>query len=577
MFYHTDQSFLVPFVEWMGIFIRGVWMDISLVGYIMLLSGVFMAVLFFSGKATSILFRVFTALILAAFIVIVVGDLELYRHWGFRIDSTPLFYLQTPAEATASLSAWAIALYIIVAALLFCGWFWLYRRFVEANKFVKIRWWSVPIFLFFAAVMIIPIRGGFGIAPMNPGKVYFSSNVFSNHAALNAVWNFIYGITKSSHMYKDYPQYVDEKQAESFYNSLGIGEEKADFVLTTRKPNVVVILLESFTSKLIEPLGGKSGVTPRFSELSDSGLLFKNIYASGDRSDKGMVAVLSGFPAQSTESIIKHTLKASKLPSIISSFADNNYSTTYYYGGDPDFANMRSFLLNSGIERMITQDDFPRAYRNSKWGVHDEHVFQRLLSDIDTAQGPFFKLFFTLTSHEPFEIPREPAFTISSDQDRFINSVHYTDEWLGWFFDEARNKDWYDSTLFVLIADHGHRFPGSNKVYDSEKFKIPMLWLGGALEKSGIVDSFGSQTDLASTLLSQLGMETDEFVFSRNLLAPISPQFAYYAFNDGFGFVTPSGKFIWDHVGGQPIVDNDSIKTQAFSYFRFYHNYFLGL
>ncbi len=552
-------------------------MDLSLVGYILLLSGVFMGILFFSGKATLILFRFFTALILAVFIVLVVGDLELYRHWGFRIDSTPLFYLQTPGEAMASLSLWTIMLFITISALLYWGWFWLYRRVVEKDEFTKIRWWSIPVFLFFAAVMIIPIRGGFGIAPMNPGKVYFSSNVFSNHAALNAVWNFMYGVTKSGHMYKDYPQYVEDKQAESFYKSLGIVEERADFVLSTKKPNVVVILLESFTSKLIEPLGGKPGVTPRFSELVDSGLLFKNIYASGDRSDKGMVAVLSGFPAQSTESIIKHTLKASKLPSIISSLADSNYSTTYYYGGDPDFANMKSYLLNSGIERMITQDDFPRSYRNSKWGVHDEHVFQRLLSDIDAAQSPFFKQFFTLTSHEPFEIPREPSFSISSEQDKFINSVHYTDEWLGWFFDEARKKDWYDSTLFVIIADHGHRFPDSNKVYDPDKFKIPMLWLGGALEKSGVIETFGSQTDLASTLLFQLGMETDEFIFSRNLLAPLTPQFAYYAFNDGFGFVSPAGEFVWDHVGEQPIIDNDSIRKQAFSYFQFYHNYFLGL
>ena len=435
----------------------------------------------------------------------------------------------------------------------------------------------VPILLFLTATMIIPVRGGFGIAPMNPGKVYFSQNVFANQAALNGIWNLMYGLSKSGDMYRQYPNHVDEEIAQSWFDSIFNEKNAGTVVLRVKKPNVVIILLESFGSKLIEPLGGLEGVTPQFNRLAEEGLLFSNIFAAGDRSDKGIVSVLSGFPAQSTQSVIKFPLKSSKLPTISEAFDSLGYSTIFYYGGDPDFANIRSYLYSAKFRQLVTQDDFPKSYRNSKWGVHDEHVFERLLTDLDSASAPFFKFFFTLSSHEPFEIPSNFKFSGSNEVNKYKSSVFYTDSCLGRFFDEAKTRDWYDSTLFILVADHGHRLPGNDPIYSAKKFRIPMLWLGGAVDTTGRIEKTASQFDLAATLLEQVGIDSKSYPFSRNILSARN-SFAYYVFNDGFGYVTDSSQFVWDHVSQKPILPADSLTVQnAFSFFRNYQKYFLGL
>ena len=231
---------------------------------------------------------------------------------------------------------------------------------------------------------------------------------------------------------------------------------------------------------------------------------------------------------------------------------------------------------------MITQDDFPKSYRNSKWGVHDEFVFKRLLADCDSAKSPFFKMYFTLTSHEPFEIPAKPKFKGNDEQTKFINSIHYTDSCIGAFFNEARTKEWYKNTLFVLIADHGHRYPGKDSYFVLNKFRIPMLWLGGALNcDSLIISKTGSQVDLATTLLSQLGVSTSKFKFSKNLLSDGCKPFAYYVFNDGMGFVTDSSAVVYDHISRKFILKDgaeiDKISDQVFSFLSYYQDYFLGL
>jgi len=585
MIYQFDQSLSVSLVDWFGIFIRGVWMDLSLIGYILLIIGIIITALNFCvGKIFRITINILTSLLLGIFSFIIVADAELYRNWGFRIDATPLLYLKTPEEAAASTKPLLIIALLTATALIFIAFFYFFRKFVlpKQKQFEKGKWWFIPAFVFFSAVMIIPIRGGFGIAPMNTGKVYFSQNVYSNHAALNAAWNMMYSISKSKAMYKKYPDYIDKDKAKQIFADLSSSMGETQKVLNTNKPNIVIILLESFSSKLIEVLGGKSGVTPNFNKLSREGILFSRMFASGDRSDKGIIAVVSGFPAQSTQSIIKYPLKSQKLPTISGILNDSGYHTAFYYGGDPDFANIRSYLYSSKFRRIITQDDFPREYRNSKWGVHDEHVFNKLLSDIDSAKTPFFKMFFTLTSHEPFDIPTKPKFPGKSEDNRYSNSAFYADSCLGQFFDQAKTKDWYKNTFFILIADHGTRLLGNQRNYEVERFTIPMLWLGGALKVDSIIISkTGSQIDLAKTLMVQLGYSSTQFTFSKNLLNNNLKGYAYYAFNDGFGFITDSSTVIFDHISKKYItLDGQNIdysKDLANSFFSVYQEVFLGL
>lgn len=585
MVYEFSQSSQILLSDWWGIFIRGAWMDTSLIGYILLLSGIFLALLFYSSdKWIKKIFKIYTFIILAVFSIIVVSDAELYRNWGFRIDATPILYLKTPGEAFASVTPLLIILLSILTVLIFFAFFFFYKRWVarKSDTFEKGKWWYIPVFVFFSATMIIPIRGNLGIAPMNPGKVYFSQNMYCNHAALNSVWNMMYSLSTSGSMYKKYPNYIDKSKVDGIVNNLMTDKGESPRVLRSNRPNIVILLLESFSAKMIEPLGGLPNITPNLNRLCNQGILFKGIYASGDRSDKGIVATISGFPAQSTRSIIKYPLKSQKLPTISGILDSVGYRTTFYYGGNPDFANIRSYLFSAKFRTLITQDDFPRSYRNSKWGVHDEYVFKRLLADCDTAKGPFFKMYFTLSSHEPYEIPKKPRFIGNDDQTKFFSAVNYTDSCLGAFFNEARTKEWYKNTLFILIADHGHRFPNNDPNFVLSKFKIPMLWLGGALDNDSLkVNTIGSQVDLAATLLDQLGLNSKKFQFSKNLLSNGHKPFAYYVFNDGFGFVSDSTSVIFDHTSRKFIScegkDIEKVKDEAFSFLSYYQDIFVAL
>ncbi len=475
--YQFENLSSVKFNEFINIFLRGAWMDASLAGYVLLITFLLQSLLFYaSAPILKKIFGGFTLLLLLIINLVVISDMELYRNWGFRIDATPLLYLKTPKEAMASVKTPILILFILIITALTYLTHLAYQKSVakKLDEAKPLKWWYIPIMLFLAATMIIPIRGGFGIAPMNPGKVYFSQNSFCNHAALNPVWNMMYSISKSSTMNKSYRVEIDKDIAAQRFSEL-MRTDSTFKVLKTDRPNIVIILLESMGSNLIEPLGGLPGVTPNINRLANKGLFFTGANASGDRSDKGIIAVLAGFPAQPTQSVIKYPTKSRKLATLSGVLHNCGYNTTFYYGGDPDFANIRSFLYHAKFQRLVTQDDFPKNYRNLKWGVHDEHVFNYLLSDLDTAKTPFFKMFFTLSSHEPFEIPAKQKFKGGSEVEQFLSSAYYTDSCLGSFMNKAIQKEWFKNTLFILIADHSHRHPNNFANHDPRRYRIPMI------------------------------------------------------------------------------------------------------
>nr|WP_231403054.1 LTA synthase family protein [Hymenobacter guriensis] len=328
-------------------------------------------------------------------------------------------------------------------------------------------------------------------------------------------------------------------------------------LLRTARPNVLFIILESFTSKWVGSLGGQRGTTPTLDSLARTGVLFSNIYAAGDRSQKGLVALLSGYPNQPTTSIIKYPRKTERLPHLARSLAPAGYSSRYYYGGELAFANMKSYLVAAGYDQITERSDFRAREQNSKWGAHDHVLFRRVLDDLGRQRQPFFVTAFTLSSHEPFDVPMRTRFPGTDEATLFRNSVYYTDHALGQFLRAARQQPWWSNTLVVLVADHGHPQPGSTPNYAPAKFRIPLLLTGGALRpeaRGRVVRTIGSQTDVAATLLAQLQLPATAYPFSRNVLAADSASaFAFYCFTDGFGLITPRGPVTFDNAARQPI------------------------
>jgi phosphoglycerol transferase MdoB-like AlkP superfamily enzyme len=259
-----------------------------------------------------------------------------------------------------------------------------------------------------------------------------------------------------------------------------------------------------------------------------------------------MPAILDGYPAQPAQSIIKEPKKSQSLPSLVKILIDNGYHSSFWYGGEINFANFNSFVIGSGFHDIITKDNFDPVNYNSKWGVHDHLLFQALKDSMKTVKEPFFKVILTLSSHEPFDVPMEPVFKGSDDMTKYKNSVYYTDKTLGSFLDWAKSTDWWNNVLVIMVADHAARISSDMPNYKKNVFKIPMLWVGGALSKRGIrIEKLGGQVDIPSTLLDQLGIASS-FPFAKDLLSDQSKSFAFYTYNEGFGFLTDSSAVSFD-------------------------------
>ena len=550
LFFFYNQSAEYQLTDWFLIFSHGFKLDLSATGYVLLLPVMITALgSFFRGRWFSYFINVYTILIVLIASLVLVIDLELYRHWGFRIDTTPLLYIDQPMEAFASVSILVIFRQIILAILIFSAAIFIYFKYIARQTIHLIpgKWLQLFVFSFLTGFLIIPIRGGLGIAPINTGSAYFHKKAFPNHAALNVFWNLGYALANFQPMENPY-QYLEKNEAQILFNGLFDQKGQTAQVLKQGMPNVIILILESYNSKIIEVLGGKKGITPQFNELIREGILFKNFYATGDRTDKGMVGILSGYPAQPTYSIIKFPKKTAGLPNITRELKSLGYTTSFYYGGSIDFANMRSYLVTSGFDKIISKVDFATSNYNSKWGVHDHILLDRFAQDISYTETPFFSVVMTLSSHEPFEVPMETVIQGEDEESLFLNSCYYTDKSVGAFIRKAQKEEWWDNSLIILVADHGHRLPGNTPVYGIEKFTIPMLWLGGALaKKDTVISNFGSQHDIPVTLLRQMGIHTD-YPFSKNLLGASTKSFAYYSYNNGFGFLSDSLRLVFDNV-----------------------------
>lgn len=547
LFYQYDQTASLALKEWAVPLWLGLRMDAAMTGYWLLLPGLILAAsAWLNNRAVGRSLAVVMYTLLTISILIIVADLELYKHWGFRINNTPLMYMSR--EGAGSVNTWVLAglFAVLVGYGVLFGWAyhrWLHKR---VAGFTPMRPHQAAGFVLLTAALIIPIRSSFSVAPLNTGVVYFhKTKAFPNHAGINPVWNFFKSLTMDdAHRYTNslYPQ----EEAQRLLRQMTFAAQDTARVLTLQRPNIVLIILESFTAKVIKPLGGQEGITPQLNVLCNEGLLFDHFYASGGRTDKGLVSILSGYPAQPRTSIIKFPQKTQSLPSLPRALQALGYSTSFLYGGDIGFANMESYLNNLGYQTITDGDDFDRALDDSKWGVPDHYVFERLLRECDTARAPFFKAVLTLSSHEPFEVPMEHVFPGTDESALFLNSCYYTDQSLGKFIYEAKKTAWWDSTLVIVTADHGHRFPHSQELKDKERFKIPMLWLGGALHRSGVVTALGGHADIANTLLAQVHRVDTTFMFSKDLLARDVAPFAVYVFHNGYGFLTPQGDDVFD-------------------------------
>ncbi|KAA6316061.1 Lipoteichoic acid synthase 1, partial [termite gut metagenome] len=461
----------------------------------------------------------------------------------------------SPKDALASVSTGmviiGIGMILIYAAILCTVFKYVLIRGNDPVIIVKARYKTAGIMLLAVGLLFIPIRGGFTVSVMNLSKVYYSENIKLNHAAINPCFSLIESLSRESNFDKQY-RFMAPQEANEIFNLLTDKPvtDSISVLFTGRRPNVIFVILESFMSKVIESLGGMPGVALNMDKLGNEGILFTNFYANSFRTDRGLVSVMSGYPAQPTTSIMKYPKKTQSLPSISRSLKSAGYDLQYYYGGDVNFTNMRSYLLSTGFNKIVSDKDFPFQERLSKWGAHDHIVFSRFISDLKSEQRePFMKVIQTSSSHEPFDVPYYKL------EDPFLNSVAYTDSCLGDFIARYKQTDLWNNTVILLVPDHASGYLYPNENFSPKRYQIPLILTGGAIKTPMKIDTYGSQIDIAATLLSQLGIPHDEFTFSKNILNPASPHYAFFTYPNIFGMITPENQLVFDCDAAQVYSD----------------------
>ena len=586
MAYYHAQYAEVSWTEWLKVVWHGMPLDLSLAGYLTLIPGLLLMIS--AWALPKILKRIWAGYFIfvsCLISLIFVVDLGLYSFWGFRLDATPLFYfLSSPKDAFASVSIGFVLSGILAFVLMVALLYWLFQKILfstgESSQ-LKLPYHSLSVsgaLLLLTGVLFIPIRGGFTVSTMNTGKVYYSTNVLLNHAATNPAFNLMESLSKQKDFASQY-RFMEPAEADKLMTSLidptvvAAMECRPDTLpqssiklFRESHPDICLVILEGFSSKLMTALGGAPDIAVQLDSLSHEGILFTNFHANSFRTDRGLVAILSGYPAQPTTSIMKYPLKTSKLPAISRRLRQAGYGTHYYYGGDADFTNMRSYLMASGMEDIVCDKDFPIGERLSKWGVHDHLVFRRLLDDlkndsmnVGAHRKPMYRVIQTSSSHEPFEVPYRRL------EDDRMNAFAYTDSCVGDFVRQFKELPQWKNSVLIFVPDHLGATVEPLSLYALDRFQIPMLMIGGAVNQPRKIDVYGSQQDLAATLLAQLGLPHYEFVFSKDMLDSTAPHFAFFTVPDAFGMATSDNQLIFDNQASQVVLDEGTEKGRHLS------------
>ena len=570
------------FTELPAVIWHGLPLDLSMAGYLSVIPGFLsIAVVWLKRDLVkpimNIYFIIASLFITCSFLL----NTSLYPYWKYPLDSTPLFYFFTsPADAIASVSIWQVILSIVILIVLTIGvWFTLRMRGEKRQQYSRYgygygrlgsgkrnrfddfdrhRGRTSIILLLLTGLLFLPIRGGITVSTMNTGQAYYSQNAYLNHSAVNPLFSLLESITHQEDFASQY-RFMKDKEADKIFATMTSTSDENTYPLlneaTFKKgtPDILIVIMESFASDIMPSMGSYKDVAVCLDSIAQQSILFTRFYANSFRTDRGLVSILSGYPAQPTTSIMRYPRKTSQLPSIARNLAKyKNYKTTYYYGGDADFCNMRSYLVSQGYQHIISDANFPIEDKLSKWGVPDHILAAKMIEDIKAQQNekhPMLRILQTSSSHEPFEVPYHRL------KDKRLNAFAYTDSVMGAIVREYRKLPRWKNTLIVFVPDHVGGYKEQLNDHDRSRYQIPLILAGGAISRPMKVGIIGSQHDIAATLLGQLGVEHREFTFSKNMMSDATPKFAFFAVNDAFGIVSEENSLIYDNRAKRIVYD----------------------
>lgn len=551
-----DALFLSNFIQ---VWKSGILLDLSMVGYLSIIPilGIFCNKILpvITHKVVQF-YGWFTWLFL---VIVMASDAYFYYYWG---QKTNLGFTQFLGEENAGLFSLETQTFVVTFLFILLGIYGFSRR--GANLFhlpEKGSVWTATALLIISFVMI---RGGVSNVPINISSAYFSKNNALNNAAVNPAWSFLATeLERDKHAPLKF--FEQKEQAENILSQINSSKDDYTSLLEPydSNTNLILIVLESFSAKVVGSVSGeKFGSTPQLDSISGQGISFSNAYASSFRSDKGLLALTTGFPSGARQTLTNFPTELSAKPSVFKLFS-KDYWTSFYYGGNLDFANIK--VLFSDADELKSGDDFVSSKRNT-WGVHDEDVFQTFGDDFITRKKPQFSMLFSLSSHEPFDVPN-----YQNREDPYLNSISYTDSCLGLLINRIKESDKWSNTLIMITADHGVRRPDNAPIYSDINFKIPLILTGGVVRQDTVIREIVSQSDLPSTVASYLNKP---FIFSQqSVLQPSN--IAFYSYHNGIATVAPDCIQFYDFDQKKYLTDSCTLPFEK-AFFQLANEDFFG-
>ena len=365
-------------------------------------------------------------------------------------------------------------------------------------------------------------------------------NAYQNELASNGPYQFFAAFRNNE---LDYSQFYSSRSSEEVArqiraelnepNARFIGQDPQDIRRVidnpgiARTPNIVLVTIESLSAKYLGSNGDGRNLTPNLDALRKQSLYFNNFYATGTRTDRGLEAITLAIPPTPGRSIVKRIGRESGFASLGQQLSAVGYDSVFVYGGRGYFDNMNAFFSGNGY-RVVDQSSVDEAeihFKNA-WGMADEDLYRQTLklADADYAkQQPFLLQLMTTSNHRPYTYP-DNRIDIKSGNGR-DGAVKYTDYAIGQFLEQARQKPWFDNTIFIFVADHTAGSAGKEDL-PITNYQIPLFIYAPKMIEARESAQLASQIDLAPTLLGLLNLDYTSTFFGRNLLQdnPLPPR-----------------------------------------------------
>jgi len=564
----SDQWGEVPLVTIINAFVIGLRFDTTIATYLVIPVLLLLPWLDLSskivGRATLAYFTLASSLLVLLGLV----DIRFFSYFQSHLNFLAVEYLDEGMTSwNLILSDSKFTLFIIIWLFATAAIWWVTRHFYRSlTRFPNRRSWPAQtcLFILFVLAVVMGVRGRTGTSGLNWSLAYFSDNPFVNQLPLNGIYTLSQSLYEKDHdprlIYRDNDQRgwaFGERATNLAYVQMMLQQEGDQWLEPDRSllrrtdqspadigfaPNIILVLMESWSAENTGCLGGPENITPHFDNLATQGILFTDFYATGIRSNYGMGGVLCSFPSAPGRAIMKRYQAEHPFVTLPEILRERGYTNAFIYGGDLAFDNVEGFFRQKGFHYFFGDSYFGKEFYFSKWGIPDHILFEKAVPVIDSLPRPFFTTIFTLSHHEPFDLPDSSLRKSDGDvkHSQMYNSQVYADHALGQFVSQFIDQPVFDSTIFVFVADHTLLRSGPNRL-NRANFHIPLLIFAPDIigTDQHIIDKVGSQTDIVPTLMHILGGSYEHASWGRDLLRldDNDPGFAVMNLFDVIGYL----------------------------------------